>query len=123
MNPSQVIYPMMTDPLPSCYRPPTTQLTMYHHYQYVNYCKQQQILHQAEMKKFEALHMAAMSSIPSYVRNFSSPMSLSPPDSLQDKFIFPEVYSNNDVKLEEQVEMKDKFIFPEVYSNNDVKLE
>jgi len=111
MNPSQVLYPMMTDPLPSYYRPPfppTTQLTMYHHYQYVNYCKQQQILHQAEMKKFEALHMAAMSSTPSYVRNFSSPMSLSPPDSLQDKFIFPEVNSNNDAKLEEQGEMKDK---------------
>jgi len=110
MSPSQVLYPMMTEPLPSSYHPPsppTTQLTMYHHYQYVNYCKQQQILHLAEIKKYEALQMAAMSSTPCYVRNFPSPISLSPPESRQDKFIFPEVFSVNDVKFEERAKVKD----------------
>ena len=116
MIPSQVPYPM-TDPLPSCYRPPSppttlsTQMTMYRHYQYIDYYKQQQLLHQEEIKKFEALQMADMSSTYPlcYIRNFPSPMSLTPPGSLQDKFIFPEiVYSSKDVKPEDRMKMEVK---------------
>merc|ERR1719318_1463786 len=112
----------MTDPLPSCYRPPSppttlstqppcTQLTMYRHLQYINYYKQQQLIHEAEMRKYEALHQQAVmsSSPPCYVRNFSSPMSVTPPGSPQDKFIFPEkVYDTKEVKFgnQEQTELQ-----------------
>merc|ERR1711942_432536 len=53
-------YPMtMTDPLPSCYRPPSphvilasqppcTQLTMYRHSQYIKYYHEMQLKHQKE---------------------------------------------------------------------------
>jgi len=119
MIPSYVPFPM-TDPLPSCYRPPSpptilstqppcTQLTMYRHLQYIDYYKQQQFFHEAEMKKYEARQQAAMSSSPPcYVRNFPSPMSVTPPGSPQDRFIFPEVrvYGSKEVKFgtEEQME-------------------
>jgi len=99
--PSHIPYPM-TDPLPSCYRPPSpptilstqppcTQLTMYRHQEYIKYYKKQQFLHEKEIKKFEALRYAPATSSPCYVRNFPSRISVTPPGSPQDKFIFPEL--------------------------------
>jgi len=83
---------------------------MYRHFQYINYYKQQQLIHEAEMRKYEALHQqAAMSSSPCYVRNFPSPMSVTPPGSPQDKFIFPEkAYSAKEVQFgnQEQTELQ-----------------
>jgi hypothetical protein len=54
---------------------------------------------------------AMSSSPPCYVRNFPSPMSVTPPGSPQDRFIFPErAYSSKEVKFgnEEQMELKHK---------------
>merc|ERR1719470_754021 len=122
MIPSRAPFPL-TDPLPSCYRPPSlpttlstqppcTQLTMYRHLRYINYYKQQQLIHETEMRKYEALHFqqhAMSSSPPCYVRSFPSPMSVTPPGSPQDKFIFPEkVYDTKQVKFgdQEQTELQ-----------------
>ena len=100
MMPSNT-YPM-TDPLPSCYRPPSpptilpsqppcTQLTMYRHQEYIKYYKRQQFLHEKEIKKFEALRYPPATSSPCYVRKFPSPISVTPPGSPHDKFVFPEL--------------------------------
>jgi hypothetical protein len=95
----------MTDPLPSYYRPPSpptilssqppsAQLAMYRHMQYLNYYQNKQFQHQAEINKLQAIREAARvtsaSPPPCYVRNFPSPMSVTPPGSPQNKFIFPE---------------------------------
>jgi len=97
-------YPMtMTDPLPSCYRPPSppvilasqppcTQLTMYRHYQYIKFYHEQQVMHQKEIAKLEAERNKNKVSMPCYTRTFpSTTMSVTPPGSPQDRFIFPEV--------------------------------
>jgi len=103
-TPRSNTYPMtMTDPLPSCYRPPSppvilasqppcTQLTMYRHYQYIKFYHDQQIMHQKEIAKLEAERNKNKVSMPCYTRTFpSTTMSVTPPGSPQDRFIFPEV--------------------------------
>jgi len=96
-------YPMaMTDPLPSCYRPPSppgilasqppcTQLTMYWHYQYMKYYKEQQLKHKREFDKLVVKRQQNEKSVTCYTRTFPSTMTVTPPGSPQDKFIFPEV--------------------------------
>eukprot|EP00092_Neocalanus_flemingeri_P057717 GFUD01068673.1.p1 GENE.GFUD01068673.1~~GFUD01068673.1.p1 ORF type:complete len:273 (+),score=61.92 GFUD01068673.1:121-939(+) len=97
-------YQAMTDPLPSCYRPPSppsmtasqplsAQLSLCHHHQYLRYYHHQQLHHEAEIARLEALREAALITIPPpcYVRNFPSPMSATPPGSPVAKFLFPDV--------------------------------
>jgi len=111
-------YPMtMTDPLPSCYRPPSppvilasqppcTQLTMYRHCQYIKYYHEQQLKHQKEIAKLEAERNKNKVSMPCYTRTFPSTMSVTPPESPQDRFIFPEVkdgYSKSNTQRMMQV--------------------
>jgi len=96
-------YPMtMTDPLPSCYRPPSppvilasqppcTQLTMYRHYQYIKYYQEQQLKHKREFDKLVVKRQQNEKSVTCYTRTFPSTMTVTPPGSPQDKFIFPEV--------------------------------
>jgi len=102
-TPRSNTYPMtMTDPLPSCYRPPSppvilasqppcTQLTMYRHCQYIKYYHEQQLKHQKEIAKLEAERNKNMVSMPCYTRTFPSTISVTPPESPQDRFVFPEV--------------------------------
>ena len=102
----------MTDPLPSCYRPPSppvilasqppcTQLTMYRHCQYIKYYHEQQLKHQKEIAKLEAERNKNKVSMPCYTRTFPSTMSVTPPGSPPNRFIFPEVkegYSSSNDK-------------------------
>merc|ERR1712142_26839 len=94
-------YPM-TDPLPSSCRPPspsvylgtqppTTQLTMYRHRQYINYYEQQR-KHEKEFMRLQLIRLQNQVSPPAeprYSRSF--PMSVTPPKSLQEYFCFPDV--------------------------------
>merc|ERR1712025_464317 len=96
-------YPMtMTDPLPSCYRPPSppgilasqppcTQLTMYRYSQYINYYHEMQLKHQKEFEKLAVKRQQDNISVPCYTRTFPSIMSVTPPGSPQNVFIFPEM--------------------------------
>jgi len=117
-TPRSNTYPMtMTDPLPSCYRPPSppvilasqppcTQLTMYRHCQYIKYYHEQQLKHQKEIAKLEAERNKNKVSMPCYTRTFPSTMSVTPPESPQDRFIFPEVkdgYSKSNTQRMMQV--------------------
>eukprot|EP00092_Neocalanus_flemingeri_P026500 GFUD01028722.1.p1 GENE.GFUD01028722.1~~GFUD01028722.1.p1 ORF type:complete len:265 (+),score=61.25 GFUD01028722.1:247-1041(+) len=90
-------YHAMTDPLPSCYRspspptmvpsqPPSAQLALYRHYQYIQYYQDKQVHHGAEIARLQAIRQA--DSPPCYVRNFPSPMSVSPPSSPPDRVVF-----------------------------------
>jgi len=89
----------MTDPLPSCYRPPSpptmlpsqppsAQLSLYRHLQYLEFYQQKQLQHEAEIAMLQASGRlpASRSSPICYMRNFPSPMSTTPPD----KFLFPD---------------------------------
>jgi len=111
-------HPMtMTDPLPSCYRPPSppvilasqppcTQLTMYRHYQYIKYYHEQQIKHKEELDKLAVRRQQNKMPGPCYTRTFPSTMSVTPPESPKDRFIFPEVKdssSSNDKNKMRQV--------------------
>jgi len=106
-------YPMtMTDPLPSCYRPPSppvilasqppcSQLTMYKHSQYIKYYHEMQLKHQKEFEKLAVKRQQDNTSVPCYTRTFPSTMSVTPPGSPQDRFIFPEIridYSSSNDK-------------------------
>merc|ERR1711942_378901 len=94
-------YPMtMTDPLPSCYRPPSppvilasqppsSQLNMYRHSQYIKYYHEMQLKHQKEFEKLAVKRQQDNTSVPCYTRTFPSIMSVTPPGSPQDRFIFP----------------------------------
>eukprot|EP00092_Neocalanus_flemingeri_P057716 GFUD01068672.1.p1 GENE.GFUD01068672.1~~GFUD01068672.1.p1 ORF type:complete len:264 (+),score=68.54 GFUD01068672.1:71-862(+) len=103
-TPDMLSHHHMTDPLPSCYRPPSppsmtasqplsAQLSLCHHHQYLRYYHHQQLHHEAEIARLEALREAALITIPPpcYVRNFPSPMSATPPGSPVAKFLFPDV--------------------------------
>jgi len=123
-TPRSNTFPMtMTDPLPSCYRPPApvilasqppcTQLTMYRHYQYIKYYHEQQLMHQKEIAKLEAERNKNKVSMPCYTRTFPSTMSVTPPGSPQNRFIFPEVRdgyspSNDKNKTRQVVHNEDK---------------
>eukprot|EP00092_Neocalanus_flemingeri_P026502 GFUD01028724.1.p1 GENE.GFUD01028724.1~~GFUD01028724.1.p1 ORF type:complete len:182 (-),score=52.83 GFUD01028724.1:77-622(-) len=90
----------LTDPIPSCCRPPSppstasqppaSQLSLCRHHQYLQYYHHQQLHHEAEIARLQALRQAAMPP-PCYVRNFPSPMSVTPPGSPVDKFLYPDV--------------------------------
>jgi len=112
-TPRSNTYPMtVTDPLPSFYRPPSppvilasqpqcTQLTMYRHCQYIKYYHEQQLKHQKEIAKLEAERNKNKVSMPCYTRTFPSTMSVTPPESPPNRFIFPEVkegYSSSNDK-------------------------
>jgi len=107
-------YPMtMTDPLPSCYRPPSppvilasqppcSQLTMYRHSQYIKYYHEMQLKHQKEFEKLAVKRQQDNTSVPCYTRTFPSTMSVTPPGSPQDRFIFPEIrigYNSSNDKI------------------------
>jgi len=92
----------MTDPLPSCYRPPSpptilssqppsAQLSLYRHIQYLEYYQHKQLQHEAEIAMLQASVRVPRSSPPCYMRNFPSPMSTTPPRSPPDKFSFPDM--------------------------------
>merc|ERR1712142_1099655 len=94
-------YPM-TDPLPSSCRPPspvylasqppTTQLTMYRHRQYINYYYEQQRKHEKEFMRLQLIRLQNQVSSPAeprYSRSF--PMSVTPPKSPQEYFCFPDI--------------------------------
>merc|ERR1712098_273540 len=95
-------YPM-TDPLPSSCRPPSpsvylaslppsTQLTMYRHRQYINYYYEQQRKHEKEFMRLQSIRLqnqVSPSAAPHYSRSF--PMSVTPPKSPQKYFRFPDV--------------------------------
>jgi len=114
--PRSKTYPVtMTDPLPSCYRPPSppailasqppcTQLTMYRHYQYIKYYQEQQLKHKKELEKLAVKRRQNEMSVPCYTRTFPSTITVTPPESPQDRFLFPEVkhgYSNDENKKRE----------------------
>jgi len=89
----------VTDPLPSCYRPPSpptvqhppAQLTVDRHLEYFNFYQNKQLQHQVEIAKLQAIREAARVTFPPcYMRNFPSPMSVTPPGSPKDKFVFPD---------------------------------
>merc|ERR1719233_77180 len=86
----------MTDPLPSCYRPPSppvilasqppcTQLTMYRYYH------EQQLKDKEEFDKLAVKRQQNKMTGPCYTRTFPSTMSVTPPESPKNRFIFPEV--------------------------------
>jgi len=121
-------HPMtMTDPLPSCYRPPSppvilasqppcTQLTMYRHCQYIKYYHELQLKHQKELDELEAKRCQEKVTVPCYTRTFPSTMSVTPPGSPQDRFIFPEVKdkagnnsSNENKRMKHVVVKKDGY--------------
>merc|ERR1711942_645318 len=92
----------MTDPLPSCYRPPSppvilasqppcSQLTMYRHSQYIKYYHEMQLKHQKEFEKLAVKREQDNTPALCYTRTFPSTMSVTPPGSPQDRFIFPEI--------------------------------
>eukprot|EP00092_Neocalanus_flemingeri_P016138 GFUD01017466.1.p1 GENE.GFUD01017466.1~~GFUD01017466.1.p1 ORF type:complete len:263 (-),score=75.72 GFUD01017466.1:80-868(-) len=94
---NRISHQAMTDPLPSCYRPPSpptllpsqppsAQLALYRHYQYIQYYQDKQSHHSAEIARLQAIRQAA--SPPCYVRNFPSPMSVTPPSSPPDRVVF-----------------------------------
>eukprot|EP00092_Neocalanus_flemingeri_P002142 GFUD01002282.1.p1 GENE.GFUD01002282.1~~GFUD01002282.1.p1 ORF type:complete len:266 (+),score=79.79 GFUD01002282.1:343-1140(+) len=100
-TPDMLSHHHMTDPLPSCYRPPSppsmtasqppsAQLSLCRHHQYLQYYHHQQLHHEAEIARLEALREAARVTIPPpcYVRNFPSPMSVTPPSSPPDRVVF-----------------------------------
>jgi len=103
MVPRSNTYPVtLTDPLPSCYRPPSppvilasqppcTQLTMYRHYQYIKYYQEQQLKHKEELDKLAVKRQQNKLSVPCYTRTFPCTMSVTPPKSPQERFIFPVV--------------------------------
>jgi len=117
----------MTDPLPSCYRPPSppvilasqppcTQLTMYRHCQYIKYYHELQLKHQKELDELEAKRCQEKVTVPCYTRTFPSTMSVTPPGSPQDRFIFPEVKdkagnnsSNENKRMKHVVVKKDGY--------------
>jgi len=92
----------VTDPLPPCYhspspptnllaQPPSAQFALDRHMEYVDYYQNKQLHHQGEITKLQAIRQAArVASTHCYMRNFPSPISVTPPGSPQDKFIFPE---------------------------------
>merc|ERR1712142_67011 len=93
----------MTDPLPSSCRPPspsvylgtqppTTQLTMYRHRQYINYCYEQQRQREKEFMRLQLIRLQNQVSSPAeprYSRSF--PMSVTPPKSPQEYFRLPDI--------------------------------
>eukprot|EP00092_Neocalanus_flemingeri_P040380 GFUD01043979.1.p1 GENE.GFUD01043979.1~~GFUD01043979.1.p1 ORF type:complete len:263 (+),score=79.93 GFUD01043979.1:247-1035(+) len=91
----EVVAPhLMTNPLPSCYRPPSpptrlpsqppsAQLALY---QYIQYYQDKQVHHGAEIARLQAIRQA--DSPPCYVRNFPSPMSITPPSSPPGRVVF-----------------------------------
>eukprot|EP00092_Neocalanus_flemingeri_P040382 GFUD01043981.1.p1 GENE.GFUD01043981.1~~GFUD01043981.1.p1 ORF type:complete len:276 (+),score=81.06 GFUD01043981.1:220-1047(+) len=102
-TPDMLSHHPVTDPLPSCYRPPSppstasqppaAQLSLCRHLQYLQYYQHEQLHHEAEIARLQALRQAARVTIPPpcYVRNFPSPMSVTPPGSPVDRFLFPDV--------------------------------
>merc|ERR1719290_281738 len=100
--PRTMPYPV-TDPLPSylhpvspptilASQPPCTQLSMYRHREYIKFYHEQQLRHEMELQKLEALRrgenkLSPPSSAPCYARSFLAPKAASPPR----KFLFPEV--------------------------------
>eukprot|EP00092_Neocalanus_flemingeri_P040381 GFUD01043980.1.p1 GENE.GFUD01043980.1~~GFUD01043980.1.p1 ORF type:complete len:269 (+),score=87.60 GFUD01043980.1:247-1053(+) len=130
----EVVAPhLMTNPLPSCYRPPSpptllssqppsAQLTLYRHYQYIQYCQGKQSHHSAEIARLQAFQQAA--SPPCYVRNFPSPMSITPPSSPQDRVVFGGVEKMSAVKASEvwKAEDKEKMVEGDVLGNLLAKL-
>jgi len=114
-------YPM-TDPLPSSCRPPSpsvylasqppsTQLTMYRHRQYINYYYEQQRKHEKEFMRLQSIRLQNQVSPPAaphYSRSF--PMSVTPPKSPQKYFRFPDVAgctkTNEEVSRIEKVPVK-----------------
>merc|ERR1719376_1168425 len=107
----------VTDPLPPFYRPPSppvilasqpqcTQLTMYRHCQYIKYYYEQQLKHKREFDKLAVKRQQNKMSVPCYTRTFPSTMSVTPPESPQDRLIFPEVkdgYSKSNTQRMMQV--------------------
>jgi len=99
-------YPM-TDPLPSSCRPPSpsvylasqppsTQLTMYRHRQYINYYYEQQRKHEKELMRLQSIRLQNQVSPPSelcYSRIFPTLISITPPQSPREYFRFPDVVS------------------------------
>jgi len=101
--PRTMPYPVVTDPLPSYFhpvspptilagQPPCTQLSMYRHHEYIKFYHEQQLRHEMELQKLEALRhgenkLSPPSSAPCYARSFLAPKAVSPPR----KFLFPEV--------------------------------
>merc|ERR1719348_2659637 len=97
-------YPM-TDPLPSSCRPPSpsvylttlppsNQLTMYRHRQYINYYYEQQRKHEKEFMRLQLIRLQYQVSPPAeprYSRIFPTPVSITPPKSPQEYFRFPDV--------------------------------
>merc|ERR1712142_327480 len=96
-------YPM-TDPLPSSCRPPssvylasqppTTQLTMSRHRQYITYYYEQQRKHEREFLRLQLIRLQNQVSPPAeprYSRIFPTPISITPPKSPQEYFRFPDV--------------------------------
>eukprot|EP00092_Neocalanus_flemingeri_P084117 GFUD01105631.1.p1 GENE.GFUD01105631.1~~GFUD01105631.1.p1 ORF type:complete len:167 (-),score=49.31 GFUD01105631.1:67-495(-) len=90
----------LTDPLPSCYRPPSppsaasqppsAHVSLCRHQHYLQYYHHQQLHHEAELARLQALRQAAMVAIPPpcHVRNFPSPMTVTPPSSPPDRVVF-----------------------------------
>merc|ERR1712013_613049 len=68
-----------------------TQLTMYRHSQYIKYYHELQLKHQKEFEKLAVKRQQDNTSVPCYTRTFPSTMSVTPPGSPQDRFIFPEI--------------------------------
>merc|ERR1719481_78342 len=116
-------YPM-TDPLPSSCRPPSpsvylashppsTQLTMYRHRQYINYYYEQQRKHEKEFMRLQSIRLQNQVSPPAaphYSRIFPTPISITPPKSPQEWFRFPDVASctktNEEVVRAKKVSVK-----------------
>jgi len=74
---------------------------MYRHYQYIKYHHEQQLRHKKDFDKLAVKRQQNEKSIPFYTRTFPSTMTVTPPGSPQDKFIFPEVkdgYSPSNAK-------------------------
>merc|ERR1712202_103624 len=71
-------------------QPPSAQLALDRHLEYVDYYQNKQLHHQGEITKLQAIRQAArVASTHCYMRNFPSPISVTPPGSPEDKFIFP----------------------------------
>ena len=69
------------------------QIAIHNHMQLINYYHNKQLYHEAEFIRMQAMREAAKASplLPCYSRSFPSPVSVTPPGSPQDRFIFPEI--------------------------------
>jgi len=126
-------YPMtMTDPLPSCYRPPSppviltsqppcTQLTMYRHSQYIKYYHEMQLKHQKELEKLAVKRQQDNTPVPCYARTFPSTMAVTPPGSPQDRFIFPEMKVDYNTSNEKN-KMRRKVVDTKSFKREDIDL-